>query len=1035
MLKSPIRSIQRSGRTGRKRDGRVVFLISKGTEESNYNESVVNKKKIERALKSNKSTFQLCDASPMFPTEPALHRQKMAKADFRMSQVGGHTPKGKSRSAPRQKPVCTDWVLTAAQERERQNFGDLPDLYSSDVHDNNRCFPQSLRHTYLKYRERSNTTQRYRRDGGFYRDTSTTVSCLVEFERKHLSISKSLALSPLDEALTKLQSTQKCRAECMVLEDDDGSVDASEPSVVSVHCPSIDGEDLTEIPSVEATDDSDSLDNIFGSSETCVPDGISASQISFLFDSEEHKTCSVSPPPGFKTFVSTDGNSVGSESVSGQSYSPQPFGNTVDVDLTFDFFDNARHPTAEKRDSCNERIEPFEHAAADDEPNYVIRNEGTVELDPGEAQIFEECNVESDVTLDANDKKFLQEKKRDASQTTTNATDNWNSDIVNGDLTSFLDNERSIYGLSPGQDPCSGDCERDSIVALQLPTPPDTSDDESMNDNASQVCTGETDVILDTSKVEGFEVDRQPEIEEPHAENHIEPLQLPTQLSSSSDDESDEDEVLSLECRDESVGGEREVEQNSTFDVSNAEAGDSCQILDNEVKENTREPREQSSSSLENEAIDSPADEPFEIDQVQNAFDQIVPLFLPTQYASSSDEEESEDEQHNTGIPIDATAATVLIDLCDENDDDSSAKKMPPPSSLKNITNMAGQHFSPYDDLIDTAVPANVKLDSSTSRMSPDDLTDTPINKQPKLVVRPRLSEGLSDTPIKTAEKSKAPKRLARARKRLRAAANDKENQTVAVAAAVADRQERLKQRIEEKYRCRFLDTEAALDGSGEDSDEEDAIKQIEEDESNSSFINDSSQLGYTQDDLDNLDVDRKVREDSIDPADSLLHRQLNHERNLAEQFKTPVFNRRMMRDSLSQNAPMSQQGLGNMNFIKSVLEHHRQGGDSNELENEYHLLVGDTSLNDSQIDSPLSIADSPEMKCSQPIAQSSHDSNRKSHIAPTATSVQHPMNQPTSLTAEQKAMIEAKRAAALKRRQERMQQQQQTSVSNPYAK
>jgi len=43
-------------------------------------------------------------------------------------------------------------------------------------------------------------------------------------------------------------------------------------------------------------------------------------------------------------------------------------------------------------------------------------------------------------------------------------------------------------------------------------------------------------------------------------------------------------------------------------------------------------------------------------------------------------------------------------------------------------------------------------------------------------------------------------------------------------------RKDRVKKRVEEKYRCRFLDTEAANDDSDE-SDEEDALKQIEAEE------------------------------------------------------------------------------------------------------------------------------------------------------------------------------------------------------------
>jgi len=77
------------------------------------------------------------------------------------------------------------------------------------------------------------------------------------------------------------------------------------------------------------------------------------------------------------------------------------------------------------------------------------------------------------------------------------------------------------------------------------------------------------------------------------------------------------------------------------------------------------------------------------------------------------------------------------------------------------------------------------------------------------------------------------------------------------------------------------------------------------------SFINDSSQLGYTPDDLDRVNADSHT--DECDLGETYHH-------------KTPVFNRRMLKatTSESQDSEPSQKGLGNMNFIRSVLDHHR---------------------------------------------------------------------------------------------------------------
>ena len=78
-------------------------------------------------------------------------------------------------------------------------------------------------------------------------------------------------------------------------------------------------------------------------------------------------------------------------------------------------------------------------------------------------------------------------------------------------------------------------------------------------------------------------------------------------------------------------------------------------------------------------------------------------------------------------------------------------------------------------------------------------------------------------------------------------------------------------------------------------------------------------------------------------------------EREKALQFATPVLNRRMVHhrdtdegsyDSCGppdlSTAPDSTRGLGNMNFVRSVLEHHRKGGSTDEIEAFYQELVSE---------------------------------------------------------------------------------------------
>jgi hypothetical protein len=139
-----------------------------------------------------------------------------------------------------------------------------------------------------------------------------------------------------------------------------------------------------------------------------------------------------------------------------------------------------------------------------------------------------------------------------------------------------------------------------------------------------------------------------------------------------------------------------------------------------------------------------------------------------------------------------------------------------------------------------------------------------------------------------------------------------------------------------------FLDEEAGID-SGEDVDgddaEEDDLAAIEEEEEFArGFINDSSQLGYTQDELERVDPEAC--------HDDTIHRAVDVERERKRQFATPVLNRRMKANtnksewSATQSSTAgSEKGLGNMHFIRSVLEHHRQGGEAEDIENVYHEL------------------------------------------------------------------------------------------------
>ena len=137
---------------------------------------------------------------------------------------------------------------------------------------------------------------------------------------------------------------------------------------------------------------------------------------------------------------------------------------------------------------------------------------------------------------------------------------------------------------------------------------------------------------------------------------------------------------------------------------------------------------------------------------------------------------------------------------------------------------------------------------------------------------------------------------------------------------------------------ARFVLTEADVDGDvgHEDFEDEENALQIEQDEqAHSSFINDATQLSqhFSQDNLAGIDEEESS-------CSTNGHRALDTRHLQANQFATPLLNRRMANGPLATGSTSSQNGLGNMYFIRSVLEHHRNGGENDEIEEFYQNMA-----------------------------------------------------------------------------------------------
>ncbi|XP_036240733.1 Fanconi anemia group M protein [Molothrus ater] len=78
--RSPVRLVQRMGRTGRRRHGRIVVILAQGREERTYNQSQCNKRSIHKAISGNK-TLRFYQHSPRMVPEginPKVHKMFIA---------------------------------------------------------------------------------------------------------------------------------------------------------------------------------------------------------------------------------------------------------------------------------------------------------------------------------------------------------------------------------------------------------------------------------------------------------------------------------------------------------------------------------------------------------------------------------------------------------------------------------------------------------------------------------------------------------------------------------------------------------------------------------------------------------------------------------------------------------------------------------------------------------------------------------------------------------------------------------------------
>ncbi|XP_039993033.1 Fanconi anemia group M protein [Xiphias gladius] len=96
--KNPIRLVQRMGRTGRKRQGRIVIILAEGREERTYNQSQSNKRSVYKSITGNKSGFHMYPNSPrMLPqgVNPTLHKMHITCGQFDHQESSRRSVRGR----------------------------------------------------------------------------------------------------------------------------------------------------------------------------------------------------------------------------------------------------------------------------------------------------------------------------------------------------------------------------------------------------------------------------------------------------------------------------------------------------------------------------------------------------------------------------------------------------------------------------------------------------------------------------------------------------------------------------------------------------------------------------------------------------------------------------------------------------------------------------------------------------------------------------------------------------------------------------
>uniref|UniRef100_A0A8C4UP98 ATP-dependent RNA helicase FANCM n=1 Tax=Falco tinnunculus TaxID=100819 RepID=A0A8C4UP98_FALTI len=130
--KSPIRLVQRMGRTGRRRRGRIVVILAEGREERTYNQSQSNKRSIHKAISGNKMLHFYQHSPRMIPegVNPKLHKMFITAEKYEPSN-SGKLSKGRRPSSLQHKSALFSYVTGQKQIHGHENWSLSPEEFET----------------------------------------------------------------------------------------------------------------------------------------------------------------------------------------------------------------------------------------------------------------------------------------------------------------------------------------------------------------------------------------------------------------------------------------------------------------------------------------------------------------------------------------------------------------------------------------------------------------------------------------------------------------------------------------------------------------------------------------------------------------------------------------------------------------------------------------------------------------------------------------------------------------------------------------